>query len=68
MQEEFKLLEDNVFSLVTLYKTLENEKNLLQKEIHSLAKKNAELEEKVEQARLRIEKILASLPGVDDVG
>lgn len=67
MQEEFKLLEDNVFSLVTLCKTLQNEKNLLQKEIYSLSRKNAELEEKVEEARVRIEKILASLPGVDHV-
>lgn len=68
MQVEFKLLEDNVFSLVTLCKTLQNEKSLLQKEIHSLSKKNVELEKKVEEARLRIENILASLPGVGHVG
>jgi uncharacterized protein YaaN involved in tellurite resistance len=67
MQADLKLLEEKIFSLVTLCQQLQEDNCALQEEIVSLTKKNEELEQKVEGARLRIERLLLNL-GAEHVG
>lgn len=67
MQAELKLLEDNVASLISLCKQLQRDNAVLKEELRLLGKKNTELEEKVDKARMRIEHILTHLPGVENV-
>ena len=68
MQIDLKLLENKVFSLVTLYKQLQHDNNALQEEIDALYKKNKMLEQKADEARKRIERLLANLSGAEHVG
>jgi cell division protein ZapB len=68
MQADLERLEEKVFSLVTLCQQLQANNSALQEEITSVRKKNEELAQKVEGARLRIERLLANLPGTEHVG
>lgn len=67
MQADLKLLEDNISSLISLCNQLQRENATLKEEFSLVNKKNAELEVKVDKARLRIEHILTHLPGVENV-
>lgn len=67
MQAELKLLEDNISSLISLCHQLQSENATLKETLNLVSKKNAELEVKVDKARLRIEHILTHLPGVENV-
>ena len=67
MQTDLKLLEEKVLSLVMLCQQLRQENSALQQEAALLHKKNTELAQKVEGARLRIESLLANLPGAEHV-